>query len=81
MRALRQTFNHGEVPVPEVFGWRAEDGTNFIEMSLVPGERLGDAWPSLPAEEKESIICDELGSIQAQLRRLRPDSPETFIGM
>lgn len=80
MRALWKAFPKREVPVPEVFGWRVEGNMNFIYMSLVPGKLLYDVWTSLSSAEKESI-CKDIGSIQAHLRRLRPESEETFIGM
>jgi len=80
MRALWQAFPNREIPVPEVFGWRSEDNKNFIYMSLVPGKHLYEVWTTLSLLEKESI-CKDLGSIQGYLRRLRPESEETFIGM
>lgn len=80
MRALWQAFPNREIPVPEVFGWRSEDNKNFIYMSLVPGKHLYEVWTTLSPSEKESI-CKDLGSIQGYLRRLRPESEETFIGM
>lgn len=80
MRALWQAFPNREIPVPEVFGWRSENNKNFIYMSLVPGKNLYEVWTTLSPSEKESI-CEELGSIQGCLRRLRPESEETFIGI
>jgi aminoglycoside phosphotransferase len=80
MRALWQAFPNREVPVPEVFGWRSENNKNFIYMSLIPGKTLYEVWTTLSSSEKESI-CKDLGSIQSCLRRLRPESGESFIGM
>lgn len=80
MRALWQAFPNRDIPVPEVFGWTSENNKNFIYMSLVPGKTLYEVWTTLSPSEKESI-CKDLGSIQGCLRRLRPESEETFIGM
>lgn len=79
MRALRQAFPQGEVPVPEIFGWRVEKGINFIYQNLVPGTRLRVTWPGLSDSDKKSI-CKCLGSIQTCLRQLRPDTGDTCIG-
>jgi hypothetical protein len=70
MIAIRQLFPSGEVPVPEVFGWRWQDDTNHIYMSLVPGEMLGRAWPSLTEAEKVSIY-GELSQIVTALRHVK----------
>lgn len=77
MRALRQLFVHGEVPVPEVFGWRRHGDQNFIYMSLITGLTLREAWPLLDDNDKGSI-CDDLSRIIKSLRTLTPSHP--FIG-
>lgn len=43
MWAMRQVFPNGEIPVPEVFGWRTVDDRHFIYMSLICGSTLLDA--------------------------------------
>lgn len=78
MRTLREVFPNGEVPVPEVFGWRTVGEREYIYMSLVPGVRLFDAWDSLSAGDKASI-CDQLGKIQTELQKLKHPS-STFVG-
>jgi aminoglycoside phosphotransferase (APT) family kinase protein len=79
MRALKRAFPDGEVPVPEVFGWRKSDGRIFIYMSLIRGRTLREEWPSLTPEEKKSV-CDELRQIVLALRRITQGSPDRFIG-
>lgn len=79
MRAIRQAFPHGEVPVPEVFGWRKHEGLNFIYMSLVEGRTMRQAWPSLNEAEKETL-CADLGRIVACLQRLTHDLRGIMIG-
>ncbi|KAF4462113.1 phosphotransferase enzyme family [Fusarium albosuccineum] len=74
MWALRKIFPNGEVPVPEVFGWRIYDGRVFLYMSLVSGQTLREAWPSLTADDKSSLQI-RLKEIVASLRRLT-QSPE-----
>ncbi|KAM0425331.1 hypothetical protein ACHAPT_009387 [Fusarium lateritium] len=62
MWAVRKLFPNGEVPVPEVFGWRKYGGRVFIYMSLIPGKTLREAWPSLTIGDKNSL--------QARLREI-----------
>ncbi len=79
MRALKQLFPNGEVPVPEVYGWRKSGRRIFIYMSLEPGKTIGEAWPSLTGEERETI-CNELWQIVQALRRISQESPDRWIG-
>ncbi|KAF9768987.1 hypothetical protein IL306_013652 [Fusarium sp. DS 682] len=76
--AIRKAFPNGEVPVPEVFGWRKYEDRVFIYMSLEPGETLREAWPSLTEDDKTSLQ-HQLKEIIDSLRSLR-QSPE-IIGM
>ncbi|KUI57759.1 hypothetical protein VP1G_05064 [Cytospora mali] len=79
MRTIRKAFPDGQVPVPEVFGWRVVDGKNFIYMSLMPGVCLGDIWNSLSRADKRSI-CGSLGRVVSALGRLRQDASTRLIG-
>ncbi|KAL1297356.1 hypothetical protein AAFC00_004897 [Neodothiora populina] len=74
MCAMRQMFPNGEIPVPEVFGWRRYNGQVFIYMSLIHGETLRVAWPSLTEDNKLSIQSD-LRQIIMRLRRITQDAP------
>lgn len=42
MWAIGHLFPAKEVPVPELFGWRVDQGQNFIYMSLIKGPTLGE---------------------------------------
>ncbi|KAK2591451.1 hypothetical protein QQS21_010860 [Conoideocrella luteorostrata] len=79
MRALRQVFVHGEVPVPEVFGWKRYGDQNFIYVSLIAGLTLREAWPLLDDKDK-ARICDDLSCINQSLRRLKQIPSHPFIG-
>ncbi|KAK4544874.1 hypothetical protein LTR36_003778 [Oleoguttula mirabilis] len=79
MRALRQAFPQGEVPVPEVFGWRRHEGQNFIYMSLIHGPTLREAWSSLTEGDKQSISVG-LSGIVWSLQQITHDSPGMLIG-
>jgi hypothetical protein len=68
--AIRQAFPDGEVPVPELFGWRKVGEQVFIYMSLIPGELLRDAWKTFTAVDKSSV-CKQLAQVIAALRRLK----------
>lgn len=47
MQVLRKAFPGGEVPVPEIFGYKTHNGTQFIYLSLVPGLSFSKAWDEL----------------------------------
>lgn len=79
MIAIRRAFPNGEVPVPEVFGWRQHNEKIYIYQSLSPGTSLKQAWPSLTKAEKVSI-CGELSKIVAALRLIKQNTPHYFIG-
>lgn len=80
MKAIHQAFPNKEVPVPELFGWRVDQGQNFIYMSLVEGSTLREIWQLLTQDEKVSLR-DQLGRIVAALRQLRQDPKHQYIGM
>jgi hypothetical protein len=77
MRATRQVFPHGEVPIPEVFGWRRHNQQLFVYMSLIHGSTLRNAWPSLTDEDKKAIQID-LRSVVSALRRISQDNPQNI---
>lgn len=80
LRAMAQLFPDKEVPVPELFGWRFDDGENFIYMGLIDGPTLEERWSFLNEEEKKSI-CGQLSDIVASLRRIQQPSARPLIGM
>lgn len=80
MIAIRRAFPLGNIPVPEVFGWKQREGQNFIYMSLVRGSTLREAWPLLDAADK-TAIRDDLRRITTLLRSATHDKfPEIMIG-
>ena len=80
MIAIRRAFaNHG-IPVPEVFGWRRYRDRTFIYMSLIHGETLRGAWPTLTETDKKAV-CRDLTKIITALRRVNQRSSDRFIGM
>lgn len=79
MIAIRRAFPNGDVPVPEVFGWKHHDEKIYIYQSLAPGISLKQTWPFLAEAEKVSI-CRELSKIVAALRLIKQDTPHSFIG-
>jgi hypothetical protein len=80
MRAVRQACLPGEVPVPEVFGWRQYEGQNFIYMGLVDGETLREVWPSLIDADKQNI-CARLKCIVRCLQKITTGEPSFLIGI
>lgn len=79
IQALHKAFPDGEIPVPEIFGWRIHNGEEFIYMSLIPGISLSKAWHTLNDEDKRST-CDQLGVARAHLMRLSQNTSEDFVG-
>jgi hypothetical protein len=67
--AVQRAFPNGEIPVPELFGWRKYEGRVFIYMSLVHGQTLESLWPMLTAVDKKSLQ-KQLKNIILSLRRL-----------
>jgi tRNA A-37 threonylcarbamoyl transferase component Bud32 len=79
LRAVKQAFPNNEVPVPELYGWRINDGKNFIYMSYISGPTLRDAWRTLTFAEKE-LTTDQLSQIVQALRRIGQGSSGPFTG-
>nr|POF06968.1 hypothetical protein CFP56_31592 [Quercus suber] len=79
LRAIRLAFPNGEIPVPEVFGWRQHEGNNFIYMQLIQGQTLREAWSSLSQTNREAI-CVQLSDVVRSLQRLTHDRPGLLIG-
>ena len=69
----------GQVPVPEVYGWRIDGAETFIYMQLVQGDTLRDRWDSLSYSDK-TAVCQQLRQITISLRQLEQDQDELFIG-
>jgi hypothetical protein len=67
------------VPVPEVYGWRQDEGKTFIYMQKIEAATLEQEWPGLDVEEKYEI-CRQLRCILNELRQLQQDSSNPFIG-
>jgi hypothetical protein len=80
MRVIIQLFQAQEVPVPELFGWRVDQGQSFTYMSLINGPTLGEAWPPLTSAEKNSI-CSQLSQTVTVLRRIKQHSSYAFISV
>ncbi|KAL2016244.1 hypothetical protein VTK56DRAFT_4020 [Thermocarpiscus australiensis] len=66
------------VPVPEVFGWRADGGESFVYMSLPEGVLLEEAWDGMSEAGKEKV-CGQLRDMVAGWRRLKQGCAE-FVG-
>ncbi|EME80733.1 uncharacterized protein MYCFIDRAFT_35254 [Pseudocercospora fijiensis CIRAD86] len=79
MRAMRQIFRNDEIPVPEIFGWRTYNAHNFVYMSLIHGQTLRKAWPSL-TEADQARICEQLSSVVSSLRSITRGPTEKVIG-
>lgn len=80
LQALRQAFPNNEVPIPQLRGWRTEEGINYIYMSLIPGSTLESVWSTLSVSEKDRIAT-QVKQIVASLRSLGQQPENRFIGV
>jgi hypothetical protein len=76
--AIRRLFPY-QVSVPEVYGWCEEGGEVFIYMELVQGITLEDRWELLSKQERINV-CEQLRAILLELRSLRQDPKDHFLG-
>ncbi|RMD44143.1 hypothetical protein DV735_g934, partial [Chaetothyriales sp. CBS 134920] len=76
--------NCPNIPVPEVLGaWEVteeDEGKRkgYFAMSVLPGSMLRDLWPTMPDNERKTIL-DDLAAILTQLRHI-PVPEGTMIG-
>ncbi|KNG80398.1 phosphotransferase enzyme family protein [Aspergillus nomiae NRRL 13137] len=76
---IKKVFQN-DVPVPEVFGWRVDDeGFVFIYMELIKGPTLEECRVCLDTTQKKAIT-DQLSRIMGNLRRLKQDTSDPFVG-
>ncbi|KAK2803414.1 hypothetical protein FQN51_003521 [Onygenales sp. PD_10] len=73
-------YLQGNVPVPQIYGWRVDGAESFIYMEYMQGQTLEQVWDELSADECV-LICDELRTICDNLRQLEQDPSDPFIGM
>lgn len=68
-----------QVPLPEVYGWCEDGGEFFIYMELIQGETLENKWESL-SKPKRIDLCGQLRVILSELRSLKQDPENQFLG-
>jgi aminoglycoside phosphotransferase (APT) family kinase protein len=61
----------GQVPVPDVYGWRVDGQDVFLFMELVPGVILRERWDQLSYQDR-LLVCDELRFMISQLTEIAP---------
>ena len=67
------------VPVPEIYGWRTDGDEIFLYMEAISGRTLEQAWDKIGINDRLSV-CRQLRTIFNNLRRLKQDPLNTFIG-
>ncbi|EXL92869.1 kinase-like domain-containing protein [Fusarium oxysporum II5] len=67
------------VPVPEMYGWTEDGGEVFLYMQLVEGVTLENIWEFLNKEDKTGI-CDQLRDMVVDLRQVKRNSNDEFLG-
>ncbi|KAK0124696.1 hypothetical protein ONS95_009640 [Cadophora gregata] len=68
-----------KIPVPEVYGWCQDGKETFIYMQLIEGATLEQEWPRMIVDEKYEV-CVQLRGMLDELRQLRQDPSDRFIG-
>ena len=76
--AIRR-YLKGDVPVPEVYGWRTDGNEKYIYMEYVQGKTLEQVWDVMEPDDK-ATICHELRIPFQCLRQLDQDPLDTFVG-
>jgi aminoglycoside phosphotransferase len=69
----------GQVPVPDVYGWRVDGQDVFMFIELVPSVILQERWDQLSYRDR-LLVCDELRFMISQLRSLKQLPTERFMG-
>lgn len=67
------------VPVPEIYGWTDDGGEVFLYMQMVEGVTLEKRWDSLSREDKVGV-CEQLRDMVDDLRRVKRDPEDAFLG-
>jgi aminoglycoside phosphotransferase len=78
LHALRNSCGDS-IPVPEIYGWRIDGGETFLYMEAISGKTLEEAWPDMK-EDDRLRICSELRVILHNLRQIRQDPIDKFVG-
>jgi aminoglycoside phosphotransferase len=68
----------GQVPVPDVYGWRVDGQDVFLFMELVPGVTLRERWDQLSYQDL-LLVCDELRFVMSRLRSLKQLLPSVLL--
>lgn len=68
-----------QVPVPEVYGWKVEQGQVFLYMQLIRGPTLLERWGSMHYQDRQSV-CSHLRQILQSLRTIPQNPSKTFVG-
>lgn len=67
------------VPVPEIYGWTRDANFTYLFMELVSGITLENIWCPLSRLERTQI-CTELQFMLKELRSLRQETGQQFLG-
>jgi hypothetical protein len=67
------------VPVPEIYGWIEDEAEVFLYMQLAEGVTLEKRWDSLGREDKVGV-CEQLRDIAVELRQVKRDPDDEFLG-
>ena len=65
--------------VPEIYGWRVDGDETFLYMEAISGQTLEGAWPEMK-EDDRLRICSQLRTILHNLRQIKQDPSDQFIG-
>lgn len=70
---------HGQVPIPEVFGWTEDGDQLFIYMASIEGKTLLERWCDMNKHERRTV-CHQLQYMVKAWRALTQDQCDRYIG-
>ncbi|EPS41439.1 hypothetical protein H072_4673 [Dactylellina haptotyla CBS 200.50] len=76
---MLQTHLKGEIPAPEIYGWRTEGNQVFLYLEYITENQLEEVHHELGTESR-SKINSQIRSIKTALLRLRQNPTQEFLG-
>ncbi|ORY09386.1 phosphotransferase enzyme family protein [Clohesyomyces aquaticus] len=77
--AIRHHLKKKTITVPEIYGWRTDQGEVFLYMEVISGRTLEQAWQEMDASNRLRI-CSELRTSFDDLRKFQKSAVGKYIG-
>ena len=69
--SLSQLHGRLSLPIPEIVAEGERDGWSYLVITRLDGIVGSQAWPALPEDQKERVLC-EIGAVIAEVQRAPP---------